>query len=287
MCLVGENSHCSMWWKQSPESEYYLGRIGHFFAKDAVCSKILLDKACEFLKNKGCTAVIGPINGNTWKSYRFVTWTDGSAPFLMEPQNSIHWPQFWQQAGFSPYQEYISSITNTLEESDSRLPRTRERLQNAGIIWRSLEKAKFEEELLHVFHLSREVFKKNILYSPIDKKSFLKLYLPYSDIVDTDYVMIAEDQEHNCCGFIFAIPDLMQLQRGEKINRLILKTLAVKSLRSSAGLGSVLVEEVQKKALHNGLTSAIHALMHCKNSSANIGKNSQVIRRYTLFIRTL
>jgi predicted N-acetyltransferase YhbS len=100
-------------------------------------------------------------------------------------------------------------------------------------------------------------------------------------------MLVAEDKEGECCGFIFAIPDYQQLQRGEKLSRLIVKTLAVSAKRRSAGLGSILVEEVQKKAIEKGFTEAIHALMYSQNNSTNIGKFSRVMRRYTLYKKEL
>jgi GNAT superfamily N-acetyltransferase len=286
-CLFGTHSHCSMWWKNPPESEYQLGVIGHFSVSNAAEAHSLIDTACEYLRSKGCNAVIGPMNGNTWRPYRFVTWSDGSAPFLMEPQNHAQWPEFWQQAGFLPYHEYISSQTDNLERSDPRLPRAKERLKNAGTTWRPIDLSRFEEELRKVYYLSLKVFSNNVLYTPLNEKSFLRQYTPYAEKIDRDYVLLAEDHKHRCCGFIFAIPDLLQLQRGEKLSRLIIKTLAVSPSRCSAGLGSVLVEEIQKRALHNGLNSAIHALMFSKNNSANIGRHTHVIRRYTLYIKKI
>ena len=286
-CIVGNNCHCGIWWKSPPKAPQLLGIIGHYSANNTGDSKNLLDTACEYLKAKGCEAVIGPMNGNTWKSYRFVTWSDGSAPFLLEPQNPAEWPKYWQQAGFSPYHEYISSITTHLEQSDPRLLKAKDRLHLMGTTWHSIDTSIFAEELRRVYRLSLEAFSKNVLYTPLAEEAFLGQYLSFADKINKDYVLLANDADGKCCGFIFAIPDLLQLQQGKTMNRLIIKTLAVSPNRRSAGLGAVLVEEVQKKALQNGLDSSVHALMFSKNNSTNIGKNSQPMRRYTLFVRRL
>lgn len=286
-CIVGNDCHCGIWWKNPPIAPQQLGIIGHYSANNARDSKNLLDTACEYLKARGCEAVIGPMNGNTWKSYRFVTWSDGSMPFLLEPQNPAEWPKYWEQAGFTPCHEYISSINTHLEQSDPRLVKAKDRLHRMGTTWRSLDTSRFAEELRQVYRLSLEAFSKNVLYTPLDEEAFLGQYLSFADKIDKDYVLLANDVDGKCCGFVFAIPDFLQLQHGNTINRLIIKTLAVSANRRSAGLGAVLVEEVQKRALQNGLNSAIHALMFSKNNSTNIGKNSKLMRRYTLFIRGL
>ncbi len=285
--IVGSTCHCGIWWKNPPEAEEQFGIIGHYSADNAKDSKILLDQACEYLKAKGCAAAIGPMNGSTWKSYRFVTWSDGSMPFLLEPRNPADWPEYWLQAGFSPFHEYISTINSHLEQSDPRLVNARERLHRMGTTWRSLDTSRFVEELRQVYHLSLEAFSKNILYTPLAEEDFLRQYLPFAGKINKDYVLLAHDDAGKYCGFIFAIPDLLQLQHGTAVNRLIIKTLAVSANRRSGGLGAILVEEVQRKARQNGLSAAVHALMYSKNNSTNIGKTTQPMRRYTLFIRRL
>lgn len=286
-CIAGNTCRCGIWWKDPPKADKQLGIIGHYYAENAKVSKILLDQACEHLKAKGCAAVIGPMNGSTWKSYRLVTWSDGSMPFLLEPQNPPDWPEYWQQAGFSAFHEYISTINSHLERVDPRLVKARERLHQLGTTWRSLDTSRFAEELRQVYQLSLEAFSRNILYTPLAEEAFLRQYLPFADTIDKDYVLLAHDASGKCCGFIFAIPDLLQLQQGKTVNRLIIKTLAVRANRRSGGLGAVLVEEVEQKARQNGLSGAVHALMYSKNTSTNIGKTTQPMRRYTLFIRRL
>lgn len=286
-CFIGENCHCSVWWKQTPEHEKRLGVIGHYHAESSNDSKVLLDTACNYLKSKGCEVAVGPMNGNTWKAYRFVSWSDGSEPFIMEPQNPMEWPVFWQEAGFSPYQEYESSVNSVLHRSDSRLDKARERLKGSGISWRSIDPSNFSSELLKVYRLSLLAFKDNILYSPLEKDVFLNLYLPYADKIDSRYVMIAEDSKAECCGFLFALPDLLQLQYQARIDRLIIKTLAVHPSRQNGGLGSVLVEQVQRRAADDGLSPAVHALMHSANKSVNIGRANTLMRKYTLYSRNL
>jgi len=290
LCLINENSnaYCSLWWQNVPELPgSQPGLIGHFFAENAEEARGLLELACKTLKEHECNLAIGPIDGNTWKPYRLVSWSGNDNPFLMEPTNPAEWPEFWQNSEFEPFHEYLSSITDDLSSSDPRLPRTRTRLEANGITWRSINPSEFEKDLRSVFKLSLEAFSKNILYTPLAEDEFINQYLPYAQKIDSELVLLAENAQGDCCGFIFAIPDFTQLQRGETLTRLIIKTLAVSSARRSAGLGSVLVDEVQKRAAKKGLTQAIHALMHSENASANIGKNSRLIRKYTLYKREL
>ncbi|MBM9612801.1 hypothetical protein JWJ90_00715 [Desulfobulbus rhabdoformis] len=286
-CLIAGESRCGVWFAPEAMLEDAYGVIGHYWAKDSQQSHQLLSTACNLLRESGCATVYGPMNGNTWKAYRFVTWSDGAAPFLMEPENPPEWPGYWLESGFVPRHEYMSTVVRDLAATDPRLVKARTRLMDAGVTWRTIDLSHFQEELTKVYDLSREAFSNNILYSAIDQSTFLEQYLPFVDHIDPRYVLLAHDSVDSCCGFVFAIPDLLQLKRGQPLSRLVIKTLAVSSKRRYGGLGAILVEEVQQAALTNGLDSAIHALMYSGNVSANIGRNSDLIRRYTLFAKTL
>lgn len=287
ICLLDGQNHCGLWIASADNAGQCHGFIGHFHGEESRQSQQMLASACDLLRERGCTEVYGPMDGSTWKPYRFVTWSDGSPPFLMEPQNPTQWPQYWVDAGFSPKYEYLSTLIRDLAPADPRLIQARSRLKDAGISWRPIDLRRFEEELTKVYTLSLAAFRKNVLYTDIDQATFLQQYLPFIDQIDPKYVLLAHDSDGACCGFIFAIADLLQRQRGEALSRLIIKTLAVSSNRRCGGLGAVLVEEVQQTARQNGLNSAIHALMYSGNVSANIGRNSEVIRRYTLYAKTL
>ncbi len=286
-CLIAGESHCGIWLARAGKGRKQYGMIGHYAARNSQESQRLLHTACGLLQDKGCVAVYGPMNGNTWQSYRFVTWSDGSPPFLMEPHNPPQWPEYWLQAGFAPCHEYISTAVTDLNAADPRLARVRARLLEEGIAWRSVDLHCFEEELKKIYRLSLTAFQKNILYTEIDESAFLGQYLHFADSIDPAYMLLAHDASASCCGFVFAIPDLLQRQGGGVVDRLVIKTLAVNPQRKYAGLGAVLVDAIQRTAGANGFKSAIHALMYAGNISTNIGRNSTLLRRYTLYRKAL
>jgi L-amino acid N-acyltransferase YncA len=89
-------------------------------------------------------------------------------------------------------------------------------------------------------------------------------------------------------AFMFALPDVLQARRGEAVDTVILKTIAVHPSVAGIGLGGVLMDLVQRSALQLGFRRAIHALMHETNASRKIsGRYARTIRRYALFSRAL
>jgi hypothetical protein len=74
-----------------------------------------------------------------------------------------------------------------------------------------------------VYALSLAAFKNNFLYTAINRDEFVQQYTPYKEFIDSDYVLLARDNDGQCCGFVFAIPDYLQQRTGGQINRLIIK----------------------------------------------------------------
>ncbi len=284
----GVTAHCSLWWNEVPPYPSAPGLIGHYNGRDRLAATLLLNHACDQLAQQGCAIAIAPIDGNTWRPYRLLSQRGSEPSFFLEPNNPDEWCDQFLDAGFSPLAEYTSALNATLSDDplqlDPRLQAVSDRLHQAGITVRSLLNTQsFELELQRIHQLSLNSFRQNFLYTPIDQAEFVAQYSQIQPYVDPEFVLLAE-QHGQLVGFLFAIPDLLQAKRGESINTLIIKTVAVLPGRMYAGLGNLLVAQVQAIAHQRGYTRAIHALMHNANSSTNIShRYAQTIRQYTLY----
>ena len=67
-------------WQGAPAAS-----LGNFASPDAATGRAVLAQALAQARALGIRQLIGPMEGDTWHSYRFVTETDGSPPFLLEP----------------------------------------------------------------------------------------------------------------------------------------------------------------------------------------------------------
>lgn len=278
---------CSLWWNRCPKLENErIGCIGHFFATDESSGMQLLAKACEQLKRQGATLAVGPMNGNTWRKYRFVTDAGSMEPFALEPENPSWWPELWTRFGFSKLAGYHSRVIENLDYADSRIARACERLAQAGVSIRELNIGDYENELSRIYSVSESSFASNFLYTPLPQKAFIDMYRPLRDFVDPRFTLLAE-QDRQTIGFVFSFRDDFQSRDTDAGDTLIIKTLATLPGRKWAGLGTVLVDRIREAAANSGIKRVIHALMYDHNNSANIGKNSRIIRRYTLYSRRL
>ena len=289
---------CSLWWTEVPELENEkLVVLGHYAVlcasdEDSSCADQLFEYAATLVKRHNGSRLVGPMDGNTWHSYRFVTKSefDGCslAPFFLEPQNPDIYPRQFLNAGFKPLAKYISAINTDLAKSDPRIDKARKRFADQGILIRTLKADDFDNELKKIFQLSVESFVNNYLYTPVTEQEFLAQYQKVKSLVVPEMVLLATDEQDNLLGYAFALPDIAQKMRGEAIDTIIIKTVAVKPGKKSRGLGSVLVGEVQRRAHEAGFKKAIHALMHQSNTSTNISRHyAETFREYTLFSKSL
>ncbi len=276
-----------LWWRDTPVMDgAHIGAIGEFEANDGEATAILLECAADFLREQGCRLAVGPMNGNTWRPYRFVVESNGRGPFLLEPRNAAEFPGWWETAGFSVLSHYSSSVI-PLDGGGTISPALKARLERSGVKIRELDPVQYDQELRKIYQVSLRSFANNFLYTPLEEENFMDAYRKVRDRVDPDFVRIAE-RDGSVCGFVFGIQDLEALGRGEK-PAVIVKTLAVDPDSRCAGLGSLLVDELHRIGWEKGYTKAIHALQHETNSSLKItGRHhGEVFRRYALFSKLL
>lgn len=281
-------SRCSLWWNAAPNyGEEKIGLIGHFEANDVESATAVLDSAFKELLQQGCTMAIGPMNGNTWRRYRFVTGRGTDPPFFLEPDNPDAYPLFFLKAGFIPLARYFSNLDPDLGWSIPGADDLRAKLEREGVSFRSLNETGFNEELEKIYRLSLEGFAKNFLYTPIGREEFLDMYASIKAHIMPDLVWFAE-AAGNPIGFIFAVPDMLRVWRGDPIDTVIFKSMAVSPAWNGKGIGSLFLAICTEQARRKGFRRAIHALMHEDNRSRLMsGHHGKVIREYTLFYRRL
>ncbi len=285
--VLGNNeARCSLWWTNTAlHNGHPIGAIGHYAANNDNAANILLTSALKLLQKNHISLTVGPLDGNTWRRYRFVTQTGTEPSFFLEPQNPPHYLSHFEQNGFTPLAEYYSALCSDLSITDPRLPRIETRLREQGITIRPFDPVRFEQELHAIYEVSRISFVENFLYTPLDREAFLAQYLPLKTLIDPRLILLAE-HENRPVGYVFALPDHAQTQRGETCATVILKTAACLPGRRYAGLGALLVGLLHRSTREHGWHRIIHALMHESNNSRNLSDHyATSFRRYTLFAR--
>lgn len=277
----------SLWWRQVPElPDERVGLIGHYAVWDHGTAAEILNEACRTLAGKGCSLAIGPMDGSTWRRYRLLTERGDAPPFFLEPDNPDEWPLHFETAGFHALAQFYSSINEDNASCKDRSGLAR-RLERAGYSVRSLTSQDMQAELGQLWRLSSEAFRDNYLYVPIAEPEFLALYTPLLTHLRPELVVIME-WHGSPVAFCLAVPDLMQAKRGQRVDTVIIKSMAVQQAHRGKGLAAVMLAQINATARTLGMHRTIHALMHEDNASRLLDRPlMRDFRRYTLYAKPL
>jgi len=275
-------ARASLWWRRVPPYPgERIGLIGHYAAADARAAAAVLSAACAELARRGCTLAVGPMDGSTWRRYRLLTGRGAEPPFFLEPDNPDDWPGHFESQGFTPLARYVSALHEDLGRSWTASPAAE------AFAFRPLAPGRIDAELRRLWRVSTRAFTDNFLYTPIGEAEFRAMYRRLLPLVRPELVLFAE-RDGEAAGFCFALPDRLQALRGEAVDTVIVKTVAVLPEWRGRGLGGALIARVGAAALRLGLRRSIHALMHEDNPSRKIGGGLlRDFRRYTLYGRRL
>ena len=293
-------ARASMWWRATPsmasDPAARVGLVGHYAAANAEAAAAVLEAALDELLSHGATVALGPMDGSTWHTYRLVTdaapdespGRSPEPPFFLEPWTPPEAVAAFERAGFAPIARYYSARVPALQPMPDRLADAESRAQASGVHLRPFRPDEAEEELSRLYRVAVAAFAANPFYTPQPEAVFKATYRPLFAHIRPELLVVAE-QGDTPVGFAFAVPDLAQAQRGEAIDTVLVKTVAVHPETQGAGLGGALVLRVQEAARSLGFRRGLHALMHEANVSTRISRHDDAypMRRYALFGRPL
>ena len=195
----------------------YIGNIMIFekYRKEEF-EKEIFDKLFEELRKNEIEVIIGPLNGTTWNTYRYVTKTGNRKPFLMEPWNEGYYVELFQKIGFNPLANYISTIMENMnpvkrENLSKKIEKIKKFDYYKDIKVKSAENENILEILNKVYDLTIEAFKNNFLYSELEREIFIKMYMKYEDKIVKKFfkTLYLKDE---LIGYVFGIPDYTELE---------------------------------------------------------------------------
>lgn len=281
-------ARCSIWWRKTAVvNKRNIGAIGHYSAADSVAARALLEHACREIKARGCGLAIGPLDGNTWRRYRFITDRGSAKPFFLEPDNPDEWPQHFVECGFNAYAQYVSELNRDIEHRQPELGALRSKFADIGVTIEPLDLDGPAEDLHGIYRVVCEAFAESLLFTPLAFDDFVQLYAAMIATVDPQLMLIARHRGR-IVGFIFSPPDYLQDRDPAKIDTIVIKTIAILPEKRYSGLGRLLIVEMLGNAIGLGYRQAISALMYGTNRSQTISSGcAGRMRSYRIFAREM
>jgi hypothetical protein len=273
----GEGARCLLYRDAPSWQGCKTAAIGGFRCESPASGAALLEQAAELLRSEGFEALLGPMEGDTWHSYRLVTESDGSPPFLLEPVGGTHDLAAFAASGFAPVSAYVSTRARLDDAIGAAAPVGRNDATVAA--WDGRDAEALIEKL---FDMSTASFSDRPFFKKIGKSAFLKLYEPVLPLLDPRLVLFARDRAGGLVGFLFGFADRLE---GDQPHTVILKTYA----SARHGVGHLLADTFHRTARDLGLADVIHALMHVDNLSLDRSRqhSARIFRRYALMGRRL
>ncbi len=278
------------------------GTLGFFEALDRRRPVgALFDAAIDWLRERGVGPIVGPMDGDTWHSYRLNVGPFAERPFLMEPYNPPYYAELWQRRGFEVLEHYCSKRVDDLAAAAAAMAPGLARAEAAGYRFESLEIDRFEDELDRLYELSCAIFAGNFLYTEISRDRFLELHRGNRALLDPELVSFARAPDGRDAGFLFGFPDrfravaamrgrrglwgrLHHLAAGRRVDTVNLKSLGVTPGDRRSGLAAALMHRAYRTAQRQGYTRANLCLILDGNPSARLdGETGTVLRRYHLY----
>lgn len=221
------------------------GFFGFFdCVNDQQTAAMLIDAAVQWLRDKGLSNVIGPVNFSTNDICALLIDGFGGPPVVMMPYNAPYYLQLLENAGFGKKVDLRAYKFTAGNYNDKALRLTsaiRERLKRNNIIIRKIDMKNFKAEAKALREVYNKAWDSNLGFVPMTEKEFDYLAKDLRLIMDPDFCFVAE-QEGKLVGFTLSIPDinqvLIKIKRGRLfpfgLIKLLLNKRKIKGLRLMA-----------------------------------------------------
>lgn len=288
-----------------------VGFFGFFdVVNDHTIAGLLLDKAKEWLKQKGLSKMIGPVNPSTNEPCGLLVDGYDSPPVAMMPYNKPYYLELLLKAGFQKQTDLLAYDlpTSTVDRRTVQLKDALlSRLKNNQITIRNVNLKDFNGDVDKILGVYNSAWAENTGFVPMTEPEFRYMAKDLKLILDKDFCLLAE---HNgeVIGFALAIPDinqvLIKIKRGRllptgifkllmgkgKINYVRVLALGVVDSYRKMGIEACfyasIIEKAAAKKIKGGEASWILEQNELMNNGL-IKLNAKVYKRYRILEKAI
>ncbi|MFO0321549.1 MAG: hypothetical protein ACK504_03880 [Bacteroidota bacterium] len=200
------------------------GFFGFFEAiNDYEVAERLFDTAIDWIKKEGLTSVIGPTSFSTNEIFGWHLDAYNLPPMVSMGYNKDYYPGFADRYGFTKKTDhfaYYMTDQSISEKSIRVCDAFEERLKKKGIVIRTVNMKKFNEEAQKSHQVYNTAWDKNTGFVPMTNNEFMHLCKEMKTIMNPELCFLAE-HDGKLIGFSFSIPDINQVLKDVKKGRLL------------------------------------------------------------------
>ncbi|MFZ4861997.1 hypothetical protein ACL9RF_07415 [Sphingobacterium sp. Mn56C] len=287
------------------------GQFGFFDAiDDQEVANALFRAATEWVKQKGGTKIVGPINLTTNDTCGLLVEGFNRPPKAMMPYNFPYYENLILNDGFVKQVDlraYLVNKSKANQRSVLLLDKLQERLLRSNIRLREVNLKDFKNEAKKIKQVYNKAWDKNLGFVPMTDEEFDYVAKDLKMVVDPKYCIIAEKGDE-IIGFAVGIPDINEIQikikRGRLLPTGIFKLLfgrkKIKSLRvlmlgvlsnyRKLGIEACLYGKIIQNSIPAGIVEAECSWMLDHNYLMNHAIeqiNAELYKRYRLFEKSI
>lgn len=267
--------------KNDNHNSFHKDKAGFFGFYDTIddeeVSDLLLEKACEWAKNKGFDEILGPVNPSTNDECGLLVDGFDSSPVFLMTYNPKHYIGKIEGFGFEKandlYAYYIPSEVINNQKMMAKLERMSELIKKrSDVTIHNVNMKDLTSEVRKIEEIYNSAWESNWGFVPITTDEFDYMAESLKMVVDPDLVMFAE-VAGKPAGFTLALPDFNQvlkklngrllpfgwfkiLTQKKKIDFLRVIIMGVKPEYQKKAIDSVFYLETIKNGNKNGYTGA-------------------------------
>jgi GNAT superfamily N-acetyltransferase len=252
--------------------DFWKAQIGHFgyyeCPNDPVASRLLLDAAHDWLRDKGMKRIRGPWSFVS-QEWGMVVEGFEPSPVVMAPYNPPYYNDHLTAYGFEKAKDLLCwsvSVPDGYQIPERILALTDSVAKRCGVRVRPLNMQRYAEEVGIIINLANTSIINNLGFSPVTEAEVRATARDLKAVIQSQGVLFAEDSQGMPVGFAIAIPDVNSLLKGLRGSLLPLGwlklLLGLPRLRRYRMFALGVIPEYQGKAVDSLLYRALYESLY-------------------------
>jgi GNAT superfamily N-acetyltransferase len=201
-------------------NQFHDEKVGFFglfeVLADQEAAEQLLQAACEWVRQRGMTAIRGPVSFSTNEECGLLVDGWDGPPVIMMPYNHPYYAEFIEHAGFSKAMDLLAYTLDLTqfgphgEHLPPKLLRVAKKVEErGGFTTRPIDMSRFDEEVTRFKHIYNAAWTNNWGFVPLTDAEIDHIAAGLRQLLDPNVVWFAE-RDGEPIGAMLPLPDVSQ-----------------------------------------------------------------------------